>query len=269
MADNSVESSEPTSERLRDFYRDPTYERRVVIFYDVLGWRSRIAEVGNRVAELGKLRRLILRHTRSLPIRPIHELKFSTFSDNIVITQKASEETPRLIMQIAFLQVAAAMEGFLLRGGMTVGEIIHDDECVFGPGLNRAYELETKVAVYPRFVLDPNVLSEFGFIGDLAVVENDIPFLDPFRLEFMAYMKNQHVFLDKQTAIDAGLPAPENSLPKYGDEQILGAILAKLNAQIRAPLGDKEWAKIAWLYDRIAVQLGVPFAKSYPRLRPN
>ena len=267
MSQNNVEHSEPTSEKLKDFHHEPSYERRVVIFYDVLGWRSRITEAGNRVEELGNLRRLILRHTRSLPLRPIHGLRFSTFSDNIVITQKASEETPRLFMQMAFLQVAAAMQGFLLRGGITVGEIIHDDECVFGPGLNRAYELENKVAVYPRFVLDPNVVSEFGFIEDLAVVEDDVLFLDPFRSGFIAYMKEQHVFLDKQTAIDAGLPAPENSLPKYGNEQILGVILDKLKPQIRGPLGDREWAKIAWLYDRIAAQLGVPPASSYPRLR--
>jgi hypothetical protein len=85
MSPNNVEHSEPTSEKLKDFHRDPSYERRVAIFYDVLGWRSRITEAGNRVDELGKLRRLILRHTRSLPLRPIHGIRFSTFSNNIVI----------------------------------------------------------------------------------------------------------------------------------------------------------------------------------------
>lgn len=172
MSEKKVEHTGPASEKLRDFYRDPSYERRVVIFYDVLGWRCRIAAAGNSVAELGKLRRLILRHTRSLPLRPLCGLRFSTFSDNIVITQKATEETPRLLMQLAFLQIAAAMEGFLLRGGITVGEIVHDRECVFGPGLNRAYELEKKEAVYPRFVLDQSVASEFGVIGDLYQSSN-------------------------------------------------------------------------------------------------
>ena len=55
MTDNNVENSEPTSERLRDFYRNPSYERRVVIFYDVLGWRSHIAAAGNNVEKIGKL----------------------------------------------------------------------------------------------------------------------------------------------------------------------------------------------------------------------
>ena len=269
MTDNNVENSDPTSERLRDFYRNPSYERRVVIFYDVLGWRSHIAAAGNNVERLGSLRRQILRYVRSLPLRRTLELRISTFSDNVVITQAVSEKTPLLLMQMAFLQFAAAMQGFLLRGGVTIGEIIHDDECVFGPGLNRAYELESELAKYPRFILDDGVVSDFGNIGDLAVEENNVLFLDPFRLEFMVYLKEQRVFLDKQTVADAGLPAPESKLPKYGNEQMLGAILAALKPQIRAPLGDREWGKIAWLYDRIAAQLGVPPASSYPRHRPN
>ncbi len=82
---------------------------------------------------------------------------------------------------MAFYQIAAAMQGFLLRGGITVGQIIHDDECVFGPGLNRAYELESKIATYPRFVLDAELLTQFGNIGDLAVRENGVVFLDSFQ----------------------------------------------------------------------------------------
>ena len=88
------------------------------------------------------------------------------------------------------------MKGYLFRGGITVGDIVHDDECVFGPGLVRAYELESKVAQYPRFVLDRGVAEQLGKIGDLAVLEDDVLFLDPFRVQFMDYMKAQHVQVD-------------------------------------------------------------------------
>lgn len=37
---------EVSSSKLDDFYRDPSYERRVVIFYDVLGWRNQISAAG-------------------------------------------------------------------------------------------------------------------------------------------------------------------------------------------------------------------------------
>ena len=36
------------------------------------------------------------------------------------------------------------------RGGVAIGDIYHDDEAVFGPGLVRAYDIESNVAKFPR-----------------------------------------------------------------------------------------------------------------------
>ena len=44
---------------------------------------------------------------------------------------------------------------------------------------------------------------------------------------------------------------------------MLGGILHARKPQIRLPLKDKDFDKLAWVYDRIAAQLGVPPAKSY------
>jgi hypothetical protein len=140
-----MSAPETNPDKLNDFLENPPYDRKVVVFYDVLGWRNHILRAGNDPQRIGDLRRLILQHVRSLPLRINLNLTVSTFSDNIVISQPVCEQTPRLITQLAMLQIAAAMGGFLLRGGVTIGEIVHDDECVFGPGLNRAYELESQV----------------------------------------------------------------------------------------------------------------------------
>ena len=89
-------------------------------------------------------------------------------------------------------------------------------------------------------------------------------FLDPFRLEFMDYMKGPHEEIDRSVLLKAGLQAPENTLPKYHREQLLGSILQALKPRIvRSTLKEKDWNKLAWVYDRIAAQLGVPPAKSY------
>lgn len=140
-------------ERLANFYKDPAYERRLVIFYDVLGWRSHIKAARRDVKKIGELRRLILQHGRSWPLRTNLDVKISTFSDNVVISQPLNGTEPLLLTQMAFFQVAAAMNGFLLRGGITVGDLVHDDECVFGPGLNRAYQLESEKALFPRLAV--------------------------------------------------------------------------------------------------------------------
>jgi hypothetical protein len=98
-----------TTEKLADFLENPPYQRRLVIFYDVLGWRNHIKAAGSNSEKIGNLRRLILRSHRSLRLRyPQFNMKISTFSDNIVITQAINDTTPRLLTLMAFQQIAVA-----------------------------------------------------------------------------------------------------------------------------------------------------------------
>jgi hypothetical protein len=140
------------------------------------------------------------------------------------------------------------------------------DEAVFGPGLNKAYELESQIAKFPRFVLDPACVGELGNLGDLPVKEDGIIFLDPFRLEFIEYIKQGKIMVSEDALHEAGLPFRTPRALDFGNDQVLTLILDSLKPQIRAPLADKDWQKVAWLYDRLADQLGVPPARSYPRV---
>jgi len=80
-----------TSERVEDYLKDAKYERRIVAFCDVLGWRSHIANAGSDLTKIGELRRQILRVGRivgnpaSKKSREL-DLRFSSFSDNIVLS---------------------------------------------------------------------------------------------------------------------------------------------------------------------------------------
>jgi hypothetical protein len=60
---------------------------------------------------------------------------------------------------------------------------------VFGPGLNRAYYLENKIAMYPRIVLDPLCMEEFGELGSLCETEHSVCFINPFRLAFCEHLR--------------------------------------------------------------------------------
>jgi hypothetical protein len=219
---------------------------------------------------LAILRRLILQHVRTMRLRTNWKISVSTFSDNVVISQPICAETIALIAHMAITQIASSMKGFLLRGGITIGDIVHDEEAVFGPGLNRAYELESEVARYPRFVIDREAFPHLGNLGDLPVDDNGIIFLDPFRLEFIQYIREGKLAVSREELLEAGLPYPKNSksiLETANNHQVLTIILDALKPQIRAPIEDEVYEKIAWLYDRLAPQLGVPPSSSYPRLR--
>jgi hypothetical protein len=244
--------------KLADFKREPSYERRVVVFYDFLGWQSHIGLAGKDPKQLGFLRRMLLRHPRMLGVKEDLEIRYTTFSDNVVITQKVGPKTQMLVQQLANFQLGAALPGFLLRGGITIGDVVHDDEVVFGPALNRAYHLESQVAKLPRLVLDLLVRrEEFGDLGHLPVVEDGICFLDPFRLEYCEHLRRAKME-DPEAVANAGLPIPQRKFKDFSNKDILLMILDSLNEQFQHSMTDKVFAKVAWLYNRIAKQIGHP-----------
>jgi hypothetical protein len=269
MADNprKVEAERPT--KLVDYHTNPQYDHRVILFYDVLGWRNEIEIAGKQPEKIGNLRRLILQHSRSLRLPTATPVNVSTFSDNIVVSLRPGKAIPFFLREIAFLQFATATHGFLIRGGISVGDIIHDSEVVFGPGLNRAYELESTVAKFTRIVVDGEVIKNFDSISGFVAFEDNIYFLDPFRPKFIQFMHDLSDDGPKPHLREAGLPRQNRGLKDVPGDRVLSQVLRKLKARLNAPLADKEWEKIAWLYDRIAARLGVPLATSYPRVPPS
>ena len=148
------------NEKLADFERNPSYERRVVAFYDYLGWKNHIEVAGEDPNKIGSLRRMILRHSRMLTVKKDLEVRASTFSDNMVITQVPGEKTQMLMQHLANVQLGAAINGFLVRGGITVGNICTTRRSSLVPGSIEPTLLESEVAKYPRIVLDPMVRKD-------------------------------------------------------------------------------------------------------------
>jgi len=265
-------SQDEAAEKVRDFQRNPVYERRIVAFYDFLGWRSKIDEAGDDPEKIGNLRRMILRHSIALHGQrqfSAPDTKVSTFSDNIVVSLPVNQvNVVHLLTTLGAFQFASAGGGFLVRGGVTVGKIHHDELSVFGPALNRAYEIESRIAVFPRIVVDENVFDNGCHIPFFMRQEQGVRYIDPFTVQFVDVVSS----IDREDAKDIyvtlGLPVSKRNLATVSSQAMLAFALKALKPQLRIPLGDKEWEKVAWVYDRIAEQLGVPPARSYPRIRP-
>jgi hypothetical protein len=266
--------SEMGIERLEDYSENPSYERRVVVFYDVLGWRARIAEAGTDPVKIGELRRIILGSTRitRLSAEDFSEsdIRISSFSDNIVVSVPVSQlGLYQLLGSVGCLVLAAASNGFLVRGGVTIGDVVHDSECVFGPGLNRAYELESTVAKLPRVVIDEVVLMDVDKLPFFVQRDDGILYIDPFTREFMKLSASMEEPIAKESQERSGLPITDDGLfySKVAPREILRTCLEGLKPYLKKPLADKDHDRFAWLYDRVAKQLGVPPASSYPRIK--
>ncbi len=93
------------------------------------------------------------------PINSENDLEITQFSDSIVLSVLP---VGHYFMNFNFfkeLTIAMIKEGVVFRGGITYGQIHHDTEFVFGPAMNCAYYLESKIANYPRILVDQSVLD--------------------------------------------------------------------------------------------------------------
>jgi hypothetical protein len=116
--------------------------------------------------------------------------------------------------------------------------------------------------------LDPDIIPAFGKLPAVVLCEEGIHFVDPLQagfIEWLASLQREGPF---QEFIEAGIPSPTGLMRVVNGFDVLKSILEMLKQQIRTPLHEKEWIKVAWQFDRVAKRLGVPLASSYPRIRP-
>jgi hypothetical protein len=71
------------------------------------------------------------------------------------------------------LAAAALKIGFLIRGGVTIGNLYHAQGIVFGPAMVEAYELESRTAVYPRIVVSHTIMRRPKWIANSLVFLKD------------------------------------------------------------------------------------------------
>lgn len=139
-----------------------SYENRVIAFIDILGWGKAVDDS----ATSPDLRRRLLNVVRFLGAQSKKDVEDDTpdwpsfdratqFSDSVVVSCPYSgfRDLLRLTRQITSYQHAMLLSGFPLRGGIAVGSLYHQGSLVFGPGLNEAYRLESKHAIYPRVII--------------------------------------------------------------------------------------------------------------------
>lgn len=88
---------------------------------------------------------------------------YSSFSDNIIMSwptntiklKQAIFTLEHYIYQ--FIALPALKAGFLIRGGITIGNLYHQDGVVYGEALVEAHKIESKIAKYPRIIISANL----------------------------------------------------------------------------------------------------------------
>lgn len=164
---------------------DYLYERKAVAFLDVLGFQQKLKDFEGEASDYSATDILSV-ETSSQQLHSISASQFITifktaisklnpgkfkyylFSDNICITSSygynldsMKENFEDLLYVICDLCYEFAKNGYFLRGGIDYGLFISDDSIAVGTPLARAYELESKKAIYPRILVSEAFLKNF------------------------------------------------------------------------------------------------------------
>ena len=137
------------------------YETRLIAFVDFLGFKQMIKESETNERRMGEV---------YSAIRNIYEvlwdylanspgdttLRITHFSDSIVLSCVFDEveDVVLIIRHLRYIQQHLAEEhSMLIRGGITIGDLIHDYHILMGPAMVEAYHMESEIALYPRIIL--------------------------------------------------------------------------------------------------------------------
>ncbi len=145
----------------------PQLRRSVFVFMDILGYENltHVAELDGTQQDLlqrlhsalSKERKALegLAVLKKLTTKDHYVLK--AFTDNIVIAwpiiEDAEIELGSAFSKVAWFQFNMALEGFFIRGAISIGEAYVDDIVVFGDALTQAHTGESRLARDPRIIL--------------------------------------------------------------------------------------------------------------------
>ncbi|WP_217558870.1 hypothetical protein [Paenibacillus sp. GbtcB18] len=180
---------------------DRETSQHIVAYLDILGIAARMKQgYEQQKLAMNKLHNLYtfsMDISKKIDMVGYNDIQFKIFSDNIIIVKKLSEQSDKRLLDIKVLlncvsnfQCLAAKDsvGWLVRGGISIGELFIDETMVWGEALLRAYDLESNSAIYPRILLDPSVISNIAFDKELT----DYTQKDFDNLYFLNYLHIQH-----------------------------------------------------------------------------
>ena len=170
---------------------DISYKNGIVAFIDILGFKEIVKKSERNPKQLRTVyESLEFLKKRELPNKwnlqlieieedaqkrgmrdfDISNRTFSTaFSDSIVVSVMVEKNDihaslSTLLANLSFVGSKLIIDGILIRGGITIGKIIHTQTgIVFGQGLIEAYQLESRAAKYPRIILSDNLISKLNY----------------------------------------------------------------------------------------------------------
>jgi hypothetical protein len=179
------------------------YKRSIISYLDILGFRELIQT--RSAGEISQILRILAESVQPGSMFKKEKIQFTKFSDTVIRSIPESRRYPRNFLfelrSILHSQIALIPRGIAVRGAVTIGEIVQSWKVVYGPGVVRAYELESIKDSPPRIVIDSESLSKVR-----AAIDRD-GLID--ELNELVRTEGSVTYLDYLRACEAELNVPE------------------------------------------------------------
>lgn len=219
------------SKNPKDYFRKVLIdtEPRIVCFLDILGFSNIIDEYETNyyssslqdLQESFALTIETLLNNKTLSGTDVMKyLEYQTFSDNVCISvpyfnneRDFLHNFNIIINFVRGFQEIMMTKGFFLRGGISTGSYYTDDKIIFSKGLVNAYKLESKKAIYPRVIIDKNIvelihkisldnLKRNGLFQALIIDWENNYFLNPININVSTLAQIEQSNSDTKSSLD-------------------------------------------------------------------
>lgn len=150
-----------------------TYEKRIVAFADILGWSRAttfipclclghtLQQIKNYAMMFSENRKKMLQNTQKISeiiIKEYSSIEFSFFSDSFAVSAPIDygEDVFKILSSANDMLLRREL---LVRGGVTIGDLWHNERIIFGPALVEVAKIEEKDALYPRFLCSEKLVK--------------------------------------------------------------------------------------------------------------
>jgi len=211
-----------------------------------LGFKALVAQAEERPEQWTTLREILGLVKESLCENPSIGMRFTYFSDCIVISADRSEHgLAEMFAAINCLTFNLLQYDVLVRGGLVAGGAYHQSDFVYGTAVSRAYVLEDTCAQSPLTLLSPEVVEDAerygpGYVAQLAQDGSGRSFID-FLSCFATY---------RPKPVYSGMVVMEPPAQRVRD-----FVIHRLNRDEGAVLKKAEWLAAYW--NRAVASLGV------------
>jgi hypothetical protein len=164
------------------------YSQALISYIDLLGFKDLIDEGGDnadKVQSILKIAREEFLIRRATDTQILSGKKSFQFSDLIVRCTTTPEQPYQpealVIYEVAQLsekQLKLLLNHMLIRGGISCGKIFTEDDYLFGQGLIKSYILESEYAIFPRIVIDRDLVDISSSEDDSRGINSNDPAID-------------------------------------------------------------------------------------------